>query len=350
MNLIESLYDRYKEGNFLISPYSLKLALGMARLGARGKTREEMDLVLGADPPIIDDPSLSIANRIWMRLRSKLQPDWLDTIQTKYNGDAKDILNDPTPEATINKWVNAHTKGKIPVLLSPGSLTSDDLIILTNAIHFKDDWMYQFKGKYTQKDDFYISETDTVKVDMMQLRGHDDRRLRYAETHDLQILELPYVGMKLSMVVLLPKSRTGTVPVDVISKIGMIMTYNARPKIVDVYFPKIKMKGSYSIGRDLVEMGMPTAFSNQANFRGMSSQELVKINKVIHKTFVDINEEGTEAAAATGVVFARLASALPKPEERIIFRADHPYVFLIRDIRTNTILFMGGINHPELLS
>lgn len=361
--MIEELYEIYskRHTNFLLSPYSIHIALAMAKEGALGVTLEQMTEVMGEDPVTISSDTLSVANAIWTRCH--VQPDWLNTIKTKYNGRATDIRSIPSPEDMINNWVSVHTKNKIDKILDE-PLKPDDKMVITNAIHFKDDWRHQFKEKNTKKDQFYISEDDTVEVDMMHLRGHDDRKMYYAETEELQVLEMRYttdVGNdKIVMNIMLPKSRTGRVlPADVgnIGKIMDMFSNAARFKIVDLWMPKLKMECKYSLKSDLIQMGMPIAFTDSANFKNMSLEpspdnpELkgLKIGDVLHKTYVDINEEGTEAAAVTGIVMRALCASMPMPEERIKFRVDHPYVFLIRHVATDTILFMGVVNNPSTI-
>jgi len=362
--MIEKLYEIYSKNqcNFLLSPYSIHIALAMAREGARGVTLEQMNDVMGeGDPAVIKSDTLAIANAIWLRCDPKKV--WKDIILSKYNGEAHDISALSVPERIINDWVYKHTKHKIEKILEEGSLKKDDKLVITNAVHFKDDWKYQFKEELTHKDNFYTKD-GTVRVDMMKLRGHEDRRMLYGETDNLQVLEMRYetgsgnVNDMIVMDILLPKRRDGRVSADDVTNVKKILhpaSRSSRFRIVDVWLPKIKMECKYSLKGDLISMGMPIAFSDFADFSGMSTDPSIgpvpglKIGDVLHKTYVDINEEGTEAAAVTAIVMRALCSSMAPIEERVTFKVDHPYTFIIRHLRTNTILFVGSVNDPSRL-
>lgn len=348
--MIEELYEIYKDkqDNFLLSPYSIHIALAMAKEGAKGQTLEEMNDVLGPDPVIIEDETLHVANAIWTRC--EIEDRWKKIIHDKYKGRVTDITYLSNPEGMINAWVYANTKRKIPTIIDR-PLDPVVKMIITNAIHFKDDWCIQFKEKNTMKDTFWVDDDSTVNVHMMSIRGSSNARMGYAETDDLQVLEMRYVGKghrnMITMNILLPKSRTGRVSgKDIVNVSNILRT--GRLRIVDLWLPKIKMEGEYHLEKAMKDMGMKVPFSNAANFSGMSNHpEGLKIDEIIHKTYVDINEEGTEAAAVTGLTIRSLSAMMPPPEERVIFRADHPYVFLIR--HGKTILFMGAVNNPGVL-
>ena len=343
MSFTEKLYEIYREypGNVLISPYSIAMALHMAKEGASGKTLEDMGDVLGTKPELITSEKLAIANAIW--LRCKIKEVWKKVITHDYHAEARNISGISNPESMINAWVRTNTRGKIEMLLAEGQLGRDDKIVITNAIHFKDLWQYQFKEINTKKEPFYISDGETVDVDMMRLPWSSKNRLLYAETEDLQILEMFYENRDISMVILLPKSRTGRVE-------SIKYSVYLGPREVIVYLPKLLMRKTYSLNSVLIGMGMGVAFTDFADFSGMTTDTEtggVKIGDVIHKTFVDINEEGTEAAAVTGVVMRTLSAMMPPPVNPVIFRADHPYVFLIKHPSTNTILFIGKVDNPK---
>ena len=332
LSLVEKLYERYNKGdkNFLISPYSIHMALAMAKEGARGITFTEMENVLGEDPSFIDVETLKVANAIWLRAVAK--QSWIETIQTKYRGESRDIRGAPNPVRLINNWVSEKTAGKITKIIN--QLNPDDRLIITNAIHFKDDWVKQFKKESTKKEPFYAPGA-TVTTDMMYVM----RDVLYVETDSLQAIQLRYKHGNIHMTIILPKSRTGTVSLEELQRVRKERFFS---KKVKVYLPKFTMKKFYSLKSALVEMGMPMAFSDLADFNNMT--EDVKISDVLHKTFIDVDEEGTEAAAVTAVVMRTLsAMAPPSP---IVFRADHPFTFYIGDRSTGTIIFLGALKSP----
>ncbi len=337
MTFAEELYEIYRDrpGNALISPYSIAMALHMAREGAKGATLEQMNEVLGERPKLIDSEKLIVANAIWLRCRIK--EDWGNIITREYHGETRDISGISDPEGAINAWANAKTKGKIPKIIE--QLTDDDRIVITNAIYFKDLWLRQFKERNTKKESFFVSPVKTVDVDLMHIRED----FLYGETEDLQVLEMFYENKDISMVVLLPKTKAGKV------KSIDYRCRGARRREVIVYLPKLIMRKTYSLKKMLIGMGIKIAFSDLADFSGMTTDTEtggVKIGDVIHKTFVDINEEGTEAAAVTGVTMVALSSMMPAPVIPVTFRADHPYVFLLKHVPTNTILFIGKVDNP----
>ena len=336
MSLVEKLYERYNKGdkNFLVSPYSIHVALAMAKEGARGETLAQMEAVLGEDPTIIHSEVLKVANAIW--LRDVIVQAWKQIIQDKYEGEAKDIRDVPNPEGLINRWVSEKTMGKITKLLEPGQLDREDRVIITNAIHFKDDWMSQFKKSRTKKEPFYAPGVTTT-VGMM----YGMKTVPYFETNDFQAIGLPYKHDKISMFLILPRSRTGTVSLEDLQLVRRVGYFSLTE--VRVYIPKFTMQKDYSLKQALTEMGMPIPFSDFADFNDMAKD--VKIGNVIHKTFIDVDEEGTEAAAATGVVMRTLSAMMPSPQK--VFRADHPFTFYIEDRSTGTILFLGALKSPK---
>ncbi len=338
MSFAEELYEIYRDrpGNALISPYSIAMALHMAREGAKGATLEQMNEVLGERPELIDSEKLAVANAIW--LRCQIKEDWENIITHEYRGETRDIRKLSNPERVINAWASANTNGKIPTILNEGQLTPEDKIVITNAIYFKDLWLHQFKESNTKKEPFFTSPLETVDVDLMYIRED----FLYGETEDLQILEMFYENRDISMVILLPKTKAG--------KVKSIDYKNSRPRRreVIVYIPKLLMRKTYSLNKVLIGMGMEIPFTDLADFSGMTTDTPeggVKIGDVIHKTFVDINEEGTEAAAVTGVTMMTLSMVAPMPVP-VTFRADHPYVFLLKHVPTNTILFIGKVDNP----
>jgi serpin B len=215
-------------------------------------------------------------------------------------------------------------------------------LVLTNAIYFKGKWATPFKPEQTQEAPFTLLSGEKVNVPMMHQTAH----FGYMETDTIQVLELPYVNNDLSMVILLPKKPDGVNELEKGLTSETITGWLAglRKREVQVYVPRFKLTSEFSLAETLSAMGMPDAFSTKADFSGITGNRDLFISAVVHKAYVEVNEEGTEAAAATGVAMKLTAVAPPPP----VFRADHPFVFLIRDNQTGSILFLGRTANPSL--
>lgn len=356
------LFGRYSvdDGNILFSPYSISTALSMTYEGARGETAEEMEAVFG----FLEDPSerlpsvagiyntlneegreyaLHTVNALWIQQGYPVLEDYVDAIIGYYGGDvnALDFVAEPDESrVTINEWVEERTNDRIKDLFPSGSIDADVRLVLTNAIYFKGDWLYEFDEEATGEEEFHVTPSTSVTVDMMSLR---DETFNYAETDELQLLELPYTGEDVSMLILLPKEgRMGDVEAQLSAERLCEWVDVMEGTAVNVYLPRFTFETKYFMMEDLAEMGMPTAFTDAADFSGMTGNRELFIDKVIHQAYIEVNEEGTEAAAATGVSM-RLSAAMPGE----VFRADHPFIFLIRDMDTGVILFMGRMTDPS---
>jgi serpin B len=356
------LYGRYSagDGNILFSPYSISTALSMTYEGARGETAEEMEAVFG----FLEDPSLRLpsvariyntlneedreyalhtVNALWIQQGYPVVEDYIDAIVDYYGGDvnALDFIAEPDESrVTINEWVEERTNDRIKDLFPSGSIDGNVRLVLTNAIYFKGDWLYEFDEDATSEEEFHVSPTSTVMVDMMNLR---DETFNYAETDELQILELPYTGEDVSMLILLPKEgHMGDIESQLSAERLGEWVELMEGAAVNVYLPRFTFETKYFMMEDLAEMGMPTAFTDAADFSGMNAEDQLFIDKVIHQAFIEVNEKGTEAAAATGVSIA-LSAAIQEE----VFLADHPFVFLIRDVDTGVIMFMGRVTDPS---
>jgi serpin B len=356
------LYGRYSagDGNILFSPYSISTALSMTYEGARGETAEEMEAVFG----FLEDPSLRLpsvariyntlneedreyalhtVNALWIQQGYPVVEDYIDAIVDYYGGDvnALDFIAEPDESrVTINEWVEERTNDRIKDLFPSGSIDGNVRLVLTNAIYFKGDWLYEFDEDATSEEEFHVSPTSTVMVDMMNLR---DETFNYAEIDELQILELPYTGEDVSMLILLPKEgHMGDIESQLSAERLGEWVELMEGAAVNVYLPRFTFETKYFMMEDLAEMGMPTAFTDAADFSGMNAEDQLFIDKVIHQAFIEVNEKGTEAAAATGVSIA-LSAAIQEE----VFLADHPFVFLIRDVDTGVIMFMGRVTDPS---
>ena len=243
---------------------------------------------------------------------------------------------------SINSWVEERTEARIKDLIAPGVLDDRTRLVLTNAIYFKGDWTKPFDKGATRDDTFHVTRDKTTRVPLMQKQ--DDFRFRAGD--GLKVLDLPYAKGDLSAVILLPDAIDGLPALEAkLNREGLgRWLSDLRKQKVQVFVPRFKLTCEFSLADVLRSMGMPLAFDEQrADLSGISSQERLSISAVIHKAFVDVNEEGTEAAAATGVVAKAVALVLGEPA---VFRADHPFIFVIRDNRTGSILFMGRVANP----
>ncbi len=285
---------------------------------------------------------LAVANALWGQKGFKFLPEYLKLIKHSYHAGLNELdFAKQTERARnrINKWVEKKTNGKIKNLIGQGVLNAMTRLVLTNAIYFKGQWACAFNPKTTREMPFHISDTKTVPAKMM----YQQHSFKYTNRDGVQILELPYKGNKLSMVVLLPKQGELTRLENMMSAQQLQDWINAltMQEEVRVYLPRFKMTQQFSLGDVLKAMGMKDAFSRDADFSGMTGKKDLYISAVVHKAFVEVNEEGTEAAAATGVVMT-LKSAMPA--RRIpVFRADRPFIFIIRDNVSGSILFMGRV-------
>jgi len=354
-------------GNIFFSPYSISSALAITYEGARGPTADEIRSVFHFP---VDDTrrrqefasingvinngdtgySLNTANALWAEKTFAFLPDYTGIAEQWYSANVTNLDFAGQPDdsrLTINHWVSEKTNDKIQDLLPPGSVTSLTRLVITNAVYFKGTWEKQFDTNMTQDAGFQVSANDTTTVKMMQ-RTDDDARYPYAENGDVQMLEMPYAhssGEGLSMIVLLPKGDNLSAAEQYLSPGNFsLLEQSVSVQRVNVFFPKFRLETQYSLPTILGAMGMPTAFTGSADFSGMDGKQDLLISDVIHKAYVDVNEEGTEAAAATGVVMNLAAVREENPVP--VFRADHPFVFMIWDNNTGTILFTGRVTDP----
>jgi len=376
------------EGNLFFSPYSISTALAMTHAGARGATAGQMAQVLRFPTEhykALDSDNrgdlfrrieqrpmsaeqlaaafgrlqrglrteakkkgyeLSVANALWGQKGYGFLRDFLGLVESNYDGRLEQLDFVGATEAarrTINAWVEEKTNNKIKELIKPGVLGELTRLVLTNAIYFKGNWDRQFKKAATQPGPFTTADGKKIEVPMM----NQTEEFKYAETETFQGLELPYVDNELSMVVLLPKRIDGlgefekTLTAENLSQwLGKL-----HKRKVIVAIPKFTMTSQFSLASVLKSMGMTDAFTpDAADFSGMNGRRDLFISAVIHKAYVEVNEEGTEAAAATGVVVG-VTSVMPTQPP--VFRADRPFLFLIRDNRTAGILFIGRVTNPK---
>jgi serpin B len=362
--------ENSEDDNLFLSPFSISSALALTYEGAKGETADQIRSVfhfpdnietlrngylevnngINAGDPMYD---LEVANALWAEETYPFLEDYINTAETYYSAETTnlDFINQPEESrVTINGWVEEKTNNKIEDLIPEGMIDPLTRLVITNAIYFKGTWVLQFDKSMTTEADFTIPSGDIVTAEMMQ-RTDDDALYGYAETDDFQVLEMPYEnesGKKLSMIVLLPKENDLKAAEDALSadKLEEILD-SMESRQVKVFFPKFSLETEYSLSGSLKSMGILDAFSNEtADFSGMDGAKYLFnlfISDVIHKAYVEVNEEGTEAAAATAIMFG---SGSSPPADIPVFRADHPFIFMIQDDETGNILFIGRISNP----
>ncbi|XP_037613112.1 leukocyte elastase inhibitor-like isoform X2 [Sebastes umbrosus] len=366
--LLKKFGDVDKTANVFYSPFSISSALAMVMLGSRGNTSTQMSECLKtqdvqddvhvsfaqlltelnkADAPY----ALSVANRLYGEQSYQFVEDFLGLTKKHYSAELESVDFATSSEAArlnINEWVLQQTQGKIKDLLAEGVVDELTRLVLVNAIYFKGNWNKQFRETETRDAQFNLNKNDTKSVKMMHQKSKFP--VTYIPEANCQILEMPYKGKELSMLIFLPNqiedSTTG------LEKLESQLTYEnfvewTRPDMMDeteirVGLPRFKMEESYDLKNVLVSMGMVDAFDmSMSDFSGMSPANDLVLSKVVHKAFVEVNEEGTEAAAATAAIMM-LRSALP-----MAFIANHPFLFFIRHNSSMSILFAGRYCSPE---
>lgn len=357
---------RHQPGNLFFSPESISTAFAMAYAGARGETAAQMASVFHFTLPqerlqpamgaLLSGMNaqhksyeLRVADALWAQRDENFLPTYLKLVEENYGAGFHRVDFKTAPEAArgdINRWVEQQTSDKIRNLIGPGVLNPMTRLVLTNAIYFKGDWRDPFAKAETKDEDFYLSGSRAVKRPMMHRTGS----YRYYDGGNFQELELSYAGGDLAMVVLLPKDRAGLPTLEqaftAAAAAGWVDDLKPAPKVI-LTLPRFTMTQQFELSGVLEKMGMARAFSNAADFSGMTDKPELTISAAIHKAYIDVNEKGTEAAAATSVVMGAMAMRRPMPEPPpIVFRADHPFLFLIRDTRSGSILFMGRVADP----
>jgi serine protease inhibitor len=365
------LYAQLKSspGNLFFSPYSISSCLAMTYAGARSNTEKQMAQVLHFGTRPGQDASqvcsafgalqrqlrstqqqagieLNIANALWAQTGHPFLPAFLNTGKSDFQaslGQADFRTGAEAARNQINQWVAGQTRNKITGLLPPGSLNEATRLVLANAIYFKGLWDTPFPKARTSNQAFYVSATHLLKVPLMQ---HLDQ-VRYMENAQFQAVELPYRGGELSMVVLLPRQKEGCGNLE--NQLSAALLSKTRRQMqrqeVSLFLPRFKLEASFALKDTLSQMGMAEAFSPQADFSGMDGARDLFLTDVFHKAWVEVNEEGTEAAAATAIPAASRAAARPQ-QQPPVFRADHPFLFLIRDTRLGSVLFLGRLAAP----
>jgi serpin B len=354
-----------QQGNLCVSPYSLSTALAMTYAGARGQTAIEMSEVLhftlgqedlhpafaalraklDAQKQQGEGIQLKIANRLWGQKGYDFLKPFIQLTRNYYGAELEEVdfkANTEQVRRTINKWVAQQTQEKIQDLIPPGTLNSLTRMVLTNAIYFKGSWLKPFNPAYTKNKPFTVAPGQQIDVPMMS----QSARVGYAEFGELQVLELPYVGKKTSMVILLPKKVDGLAQLEQqltpkkIQNWLWLSSINYSQYPTSIELPKFKVDAKFELKPVLSKMGMVSAFDDgAADFSGMNGRKDLFLKEAIYQTVVHVDELGTEAAGATAAM----------GELRCVggnFSADRPFIFLIRDRESGSILFLGRLVNP----
>jgi serpin B len=365
---------RHADGNLCISPYSISSALQMTAAGAAGETESQMLATLhwtgpGQDLPAASAaltgqlitpvnehlpspsqtaPRISIANALFGQSGYPYRQAFLDVLSRQYAAPLQNVDFAAHPQQAgdhINRWASEKTHGKIANAIPSSAITPATRLVLVDAVYFKDAWETPFPKSATLNQNFYVSGEEPRAVPIMQQSDSFD----YMENDALQAVELPYVG-DFSLVILLPRQRDGlaamekSISADALSSWLKGLTLQS----VHIFLPKFKIEGEYELSATLAKLGMPDAFKPQkADFSNMTSADKFCIDQVIHKTYIDLDETGTEAAAVTAVTMRMSAVFGGSSTKPVLFRADHPFVFVLRHRNTGAILFMGRVADPK---
>uniref|UniRef100_G3MLE5 Serpin domain-containing protein n=1 Tax=Amblyomma maculatum TaxID=34609 RepID=G3MLE5_AMBMU len=350
------------ETNLFFSPYSVSTAMAMAYVGARGETQQDLHETLGytssgLTPDHVagayaqhtqalrapSNSTIRVANAAVIKNNYSLSREYLDILSGSFEAEISSaVLSDEESLNSVNNWVKNKTEGKIQKLLNQ-PLSPDVKLVLLNAIYFKGLWDAPFQATETKKAPFFNAGTQSVDVDMMHAR----LRVKYARDDDVNVdvLDIPYAGNDYGMTIFLPRERTGA---DALRQTltwpvfqGLLSKLHARN--VDLALPKFKLEGEYKLKRPLSELGASKAFDEiHADFSGITGGRDLVISEVVHKAVVEVNEEGSEAAGATAVIFFT-RGGIPNPP--LAFVVDHPFLFFIRNRHTGDVLFAGQVNH-----
>lgn len=366
LDLFRTLKEQNPTGNIFISPTSISSALAMIFLGARGTTAAQMskslyfDAVkeihsrfqsLNADINKHGAPYvLKLANRLYGEKSYDFLPEFLASTRKEYGAELASVDFQRASEdarKAINEWVKGQTEGKIPELLAAGVVDNTTKLVLVNAIYFKGSWQEKFIENATTDAPFRLNKKDTKTVKMM----YQKKKFPYGYIEDLKcrVLELPYQGQELSMVILLPEDiedeATGLKQIEEQLTLEKLREWTKPENLdlieVNVHLPRFKVEDSYYLNSPLARLGVEDLFNSKADLSGMSGARDLFISQIVHKSFVEVNEEGTEAAAATAGI---VAYCMLMPEEHFV--VDHPFIFFIRHNPSANILFLGRICSP----
>jgi serine protease inhibitor len=356
-DIFRKLHEEEPDDNIFISPLSISTALSMTLNGAKGQTFADMKnamqipdwdiaqlneaykLLLEVLPQLDNDVKMELANSIWYRTGFNVRQDFLDVNSSYYGSQVQDLdFSNPTAKDIINAWVNENTHGKIESIVD--QIGGDVVMYLINAIYFKGAWLHEFDPDNTSEQPFYLADGSQVMVDMM---SYGQTTLPFFQTENFMAADLAYGDSIFSMSIFLPKGNypIGELVNDLESADWNTWVQNFEDTEMFFSMPKFKMEYEKKLNRPLSDLGMSVAFTDFADFSGINGTGGLRIDEVRHKSFVEVNEEGTEAAAVTSVVIVETSVPLI-PD----FRADKPFLFVIRDKKTNSVLFIGKMMNP----
>lgn len=353
--LMSLLAESKPNENLFISPLSISLALSMTYNGARGETAEAMAKALGTHKMAVEnldasyksilfllqssDPKVEtiVANSIWTRLGIDFNPEFLQKNQAIFSAQIETLdFQNESAIKTINNWVMQKTNGKITSIIS--TIPDNAVMYLMNAIYFKGMWHEPFKESNTHETDFYLDNGTQVKVEMMQT----NQSVRYYKGDTFSAVALPYGSKRISMMIVLPNAKLAATLESINEKNFTQFISSMKTMEGNISIPKWKSESEYTLNEVLSSMGMSIAFEpEKADFSGISTDAQLFLQKVLHKTYIEVNEEGTEAAAATGVEVG--ATAMP---ETFDFIANQPFIYFIMDNETKMIIFSGIFRKP----
>ncbi|XP_028975114.2 neuroserpin [Esox lucius] len=365
------LYHHMQGGdeNIIFSPLSVALALGMVELGARGASLTEIRQALGfshlpkgAEFPLLhkligvlsEDGHhyvILLANSLFLQSGMTIKPDFLQLIRKYFQAKVEmvDFCKSSAVAAQLNGWVENHTKGKIHDLFEASSFSCQTLLTLVNAVYFRGSWKNRFRLKETRPTTFIKDNGSKVQTPMMYQMGD----FNYGEFDSLseagvyQVLEMPYEGEDMSMLIVLPRQEVSLAALEPIIQAPLLEEWasNIQRQEVEVYLPRFKVDQKVDLTQTLKDLGIKKIFTDYADLSAMTTDgNKSLIRKAVHKAYLDVTEEGAEGAAATGLVFRRF-----HPVTRPTFKADHPFFFVIRNRRIGSILFMGRVMTPEVV-
>lgn len=350
-------------GNVFASPLNVATALGMTAVGANGKTASQMAKALhlpadgspdalgtlaraiqGAIAAEEGDAAVSTANAGWFDETESILPEYVERLRQSFGSEPHRVDFRTSPDAArqaINGWVADQTREKIRDLLKPDHVGPDTSLVLTSAIHFKGYWASPFNPKRTKDDNFHAAD-GPVPARLMNL---PNERLSFYEDDEVQAVSLPYENGTLAMLVVLPKAPDGLAGVEAGLTAQKFWSWSTgQSRAVNLTLPRFRSTAEFDLVKPLQALGMTDAFEpSKADFSGINGRRDLALSAVVHKAFVEVEEKGTEAAAATGVAMTRSSGVAPPP---VVFRADRPFLYMIRDNETGAILFIGRLAKP----
>lgn len=354
LNFFRSIAEKETKENYMVSPISLSMALGMVHNGAEGETKTAFDGLLGKGTPLTEinnfnalliesltthsnETSFDLANAIWIQKEFPVEEEFVETNKTFYKSQVANIdFTDKNAVKEVNDWAERNTRGKIKEVVK--NFDSSTRLFLANAIYFNSKWKYRFNANKTEQTPFYISETNSKEVPMMNIKAEVS-----STGNDLfSSIVLPYEGERFEMVILLPKYgiTTNTVAESLNLKDWNNLFAQNQVSELQISIPRFKLEYENKLEDELEELGLGIAFTDNADFSNINKTEGLQISDVFQKTFIEVNEEGTEAAAVTGVTVVT-TSASPS------FYVNRPFLYVIREKFTGTICFMGRVGNPS---